>query len=48
MRDILEVCREWESYWSHHDNGQLKAFAKQAGDEIERLRARVAELEKKQ
>lgn len=45
-KDILEVCREWQSYWGHRSEGRLKAFAKQAGDEIERLRhAAAAERE---
>lgn len=37
-KDILEVCREWQSYWGHHNEARLEAFAQQAGDEIARLR----------
>jgi len=25
MKDILEVCREWQSYWGHHDEGHHEA-----------------------
>ena len=37
-KDVLTLCREWQSYWATHNEVGLRDFAEKAGDEIERLR----------